>query len=96
VISVAVGAQEGELPLAGSFVRVEGGAVVSSIKMSEDGSGMVVRLYSVSDEDGKVALEFFRPVKAMAYVDAHENELGGIDGKICCKARSVTAVKVKF
>ena len=94
--AVAVGSQEGELPLAGSFMKVAGDAVISSIKMAEDGGGMIVRLYSVSDTDGEVALELFRPVKAMAYVDAHENELAGVEGKIHCKARGVTAVKIKF
>ena len=95
-LTVACGPQEGDLPLTGSFVRVNGDAVVSSVKMSEDGGGMIVRLYSVSDEDGEVTLEFFRPVKAMVYVDAHENELAGVEGKILCKAKSVTAVKIKF
>ncbi|MDR2688120.1 MAG: glycosyl hydrolase-related protein [Oscillospiraceae bacterium] len=97
-IAVAAGSQGGELPLTGSFARVAGGeAVVSSVKMAEDGDGMVVRLYSVSGEDSDVTLEFLRPVKAMAYVDAHENELAGVEGgKIHCKARGVAAVKIKF
>ena len=95
-IAVACGPQEGELPLTGSFVRIEGEAVVSSIKMTEDGSGAVVRLYSVSNEDEDVILEFFKPVQAMAYVDAHENELTGVEGKIHCKARGVTAIKIRF
>jgi len=94
-IAVACGSQEGGLPLKGSFVRVNGKAVVSSIKMAESGKGMVVRLYSVSDSDEDVALEFLNPVKSMVYVDAHENELGPvIDGKVHCRARGVTAVKL--
>ena len=96
-IAVACGSQAGELPLTGSFVKLEGKAVVSSIKMAEDGEGMIVRLYSVSNKDEDVALELLQPVKAMAYVDAHENELGPVpDGKICCKAKGVTAVKIMF
>ena len=95
-ISVACGSQTGDLPLAGRFVKVMGDAVVSSVKMSEDGEGVIVRLYSLSDADGEAALEFFRPVKAMAYADAHENELASIENKIRCKARGVTAVKIVF
>ena len=95
-LAVACGPQEGDLPLTGSFVRMNGDAVVSSIKMSEDGGGMIVRLYSVSDADGEAALEFLRPVKAMAYVDAHENALAGVESKIRCKAKSVTAIKIQF
>jgi len=96
-VAVACGSQEGDLPLAGSFVRIDGGAVVSSIKMAEDGGGMIVRLYSVSGEDGDVALDFFQPVRSMSYVDAHENVLGSVEnGKIYCKANGVTAVKIHF
>jgi len=96
-IAVACGSQEGELPLTGSLVRIEGKAVVLSIKMSEDGDGVNVRLYSVSDEDEEVALEFLKPVQAMAYVDAHENEISPVEsGKIICRAKGVTAIKIKF
>jgi len=93
-LAVSCGSQEGDLPLSNRFVRVEGEAVISSVKLAEDGSGMIVRLYSVSSEDEDVALEFFKEAKAMRYVDAHENELSAVDGKISCKAYGVTAVKV--
>jgi len=97
-IAVAVGSQAGELPLCGSFARIaEGKAVVSSVKTAEDGGGLIVRLYDVSGKSGDVTLGFFRPIKSMRYVDAHENELGRVDGdKIHCKANSVTAVKITF
>ncbi|MCL2300360.1 MAG: glycosyl hydrolase-related protein [Firmicutes bacterium] len=96
-IAVACGSQEGELPLAGSFVKLTGKAVVSSVKMAEDGEGVIARLYSLSNEDEDVALEFLKPIKSMAYADAHENALGPvIDGKVLCKAKGVTAVKIKF
>ena len=96
-VAVACGSQAGDLPLAGSFVKVRGEAAVSSVKMAEDGQGMIVRLYSAADEDGDVALEFFRPVGSMAYADAHENALGPVeDGKIRCKAKGVTTVKIQL
>ena len=97
-IAVAVGSQGGELPLAGSFARiVEGEAVISSVKLAEDGSGIIVRLYDVTGGEGDVTLGFLQPVKTMAYVDAHENELGPVGGeKIRCRASGVTAVKVGF
>ena len=94
-IAVACGPQAGELPPAGSFVRVAGEAAVSSVKLAEDGRGVIVRLYSVADKDEDVTLELRRPAQSMAYVDAHENELGPvIDGKVRCAAMGVTAVRI--
>ncbi|MCL2494648.1 MAG: glycosyl hydrolase-related protein [Oscillospiraceae bacterium] len=95
-IAVACGPQEGNLPLTGSFVKVDGNGILSSVKMAEAGDGLIVRLYSVSDNDSEIALEFFKPVKKMVYVDAHENELCNAEGRIRCKAKGVTAAKVIF
>ena len=97
-VAVACGSQRGALPPAGVFVRIaEGDAVISSVKMAEDGSGTIVRLYNVGDKDSEAALEFLWPMVSMVYVDAHETELGSAeDGKIRCKAKCVTAVKIRF
>ena len=99
-VAVACAPQEGGLPLTGSFVKADGKAVISAIKMAEDASGIIVRLYNVSDVED-TALEFFRPVTSAVYVDAHENTLAGtpeVDGnsvKLRCRARGVTAVKIR-
>jgi len=102
--AVACGSQAGELPLAGCFLRViEGEAVISCVKMAEEGDGMIVRLYDVTGAREDVALEFLRAARAAAYVDAHENELASGRLEVCggvvklrCRAKGVTAVKVWF
>ena len=104
-VAVACGSQAGDLPLKGSFLQItKGEAVISSVKMPEDGSNaLVVRLYSAAQADEILALEFFKAIKAAAFVDAHENELpasglavrrNGIE--ISRAAKGVTAVKVWF
>ena len=102
-VSVACASQQGPLPLAGGLFRVEGGAaVVSGVKLAEDGSnGLVVRLYDVTGAAGDVTLAFCKAVTAAAYVDAHENALAGEapsvnGGAVTVKvgAYGVTAVKV--
>ena len=97
-ISVACGSQTGTLPLTGSLMQIAGGeAVISSIKMAEDGSGMVVRLYNVNEKPEAVTLDCFVPVKAMQYADIHENGLEPVkDNKILCKAKGITTIKIIF
>ena len=102
-IAVPCGSQTGNLPLSGSFLRVtQGEAMVSAIKMPEDGSNaVIIRLYDASGKGGQVALELFQPAKAAAYLDAHENELAGntpqVRGStvlVDCRANGVAAVKI--
>ncbi len=102
-VTVACGSQAGELPLTGSFLRLNrGSAIISSIKTAADGGALIVRLYDVGGEDGEVTLSFGKAVQSAACVDAHENalavlpEIRGNAVKIPCRAYGVTAVKVRF
>ncbi|MHC4883665.1 MAG: alpha-mannosidase [Planctomycetota bacterium] len=45
---VGTGIQEGELPLVGSAVRVDGGAAISGMKRSEDGASLILRLFDTT------------------------------------------------
>ncbi|MGB9619351.1 MAG: glycosyl hydrolase-related protein [Armatimonadota bacterium] len=45
-------------------MRVEGDAVVSTIKMSEDGGAIVVRLFNPSDQGRVVSVALASPVHA--------------------------------
>jgi len=77
-IAVACGSQAGELPLTGSFIKlVEGDAIISSVKITEDGGSMIIRLYDVSGKDGVATLEFFKPVVSAVFADVHECVLEG-------------------
>jgi alpha-mannosidase len=65
-------AHEGRLPLDGTFLTVEGDAVVSCLKNAEDGKGTTVRLFDVSGKTETVTLRFAKPVKAAYLTDTNE------------------------
>ena len=104
-IVVPCESQYGELPLTGSFLRlIDGEAVISAVKMSEDGKDtFIIRCYDVSGAGNTATLELIKPVKSATYVDAHENDLLIEDKPVindnCISIRlehcSVTAVKIE-
>lgn len=53
-----------------SFVRIEGEVVVSTIKLSEDGRGIVMRLFNPSEHEQHVELDF-----AFQVVEAHKCDM---------------------
>lgn len=53
----------GDLPSRGSFLQVDApGVLVSAIKAAEDGEGIIVRLYNVSDTVSRGRLRLWRPL----------------------------------
>jgi len=56
--------------------------VVETIKVAEDGDGLIVRLYEAHNQRGKVSLLFIRPVTSAEQVDLRERPLGmvAVDG----------------
>ena len=104
-VTVAAEAHTGSLPLSGSFLRLEESeAVISSVKMQEDGgAGVILRFCEVSGKDGSAVFVFQEEPQSAVYVDAHERELDGgapvIAGKTLTarmSAYAVTAVKIVF
>jgi alpha-mannosidase len=81
----------GSMPLDRQFIEISGSnAVVSGIKMAEDGSGdMIVRLYNTSGQASAVSLEFVKPPAAASYADINEIPLGG--GTLAVSGNAVTA-----
>ena len=58
--AIGAAAQQGELPLCASALRIEGeGLVVSGLKMSEDGKAIIIRLYECTGQEqrGRIILD---------------------------------------
>ncbi|MBE0664748.1 MAG: alpha-mannosidase, partial [Candidatus Aminicenantes bacterium] len=94
----------GNRPLPGiySFFSVEGsGVIIDAVKLAEDGSGLVFRLYEANGKAENAALVFFRkPTQAVA-TDLLENEITPLvikDGRLelSFRAFEIKTVKVRF
>nr|MDQ2732123.1 glycosyl hydrolase-related protein [Armatimonadota bacterium] len=75
--ATAVTAHGGPLAVSGSFLNVSGkGIVMTALKQAEDGNGMVVRFYNVTDfdTDASVQFSFPRPVRSVHLADMKETE----------------------
>ncbi len=91
----------GDLPLRGSFLRVEpAGFVPSAVKEAEDGSGWIVRGYNPGDEALRVRLTPWRRAVSVAQVNLAERELRDLpvaeDGSVVLEAGPHKIVGAKF
>jgi len=71
-------------PGAHSFLSVASDhAVVETIKVADDGDGLIVRLYEAHNQRGRVGLRFGRPVASAEETDLLERTVGGlaVDGE---------------
>ncbi len=83
-----------------SFLEVSGGAVYSTMKATEKGEGVAVRLFAL-DEETSSSLKFAKPVKYAALCDLKEDvieELPVEDGRVTLKLTpwKIATVKVSF
>lgn len=53
--------------------------VVETVKVADDGSGLIVRLYETHNQRGPASLRFARPVARAAETDLLERELGPVE-----------------
>jgi alpha-mannosidase len=53
--------------------------VVETVKVAEDGDGLIVRLYEAHNQRGPASLTFGRPVASAVETDLLERELGPVD-----------------
>ncbi|GHU79144.1 alpha-mannosidase [Clostridia bacterium] len=102
-VAVSASSHGGELPARGSFLQVDGSAMLSSVKESEDGDGVIIRLYEASGRDGECVLTLPKAVVSAVYVDAHENPIPGetpsVDGRtvrLTLRHNAAAAVKLRF
>ncbi|MEN9935577.1 MAG: hypothetical protein RLZZ387_2156 [Chloroflexota bacterium] len=66
-----------------SFLQVESDhVVVETIKVADDGDGLIVRMYEAHNQRGQVRITFQRPVASAAEVDLLERTVGtaAVDG----------------
>jgi alpha-mannosidase len=93
---------EGSLPLSHSFFALHAeGVIIDAIKLAEDGSGLVFRLYEANGKAENAAFSFFRkPTRAVA-TDLLEKEITPLtikDGRLelAFRAFEIKTVKVRF
>lgn len=67
-------AHPGILPASDSLLSVEGGAQVSAVKISEDGKGLILRLYSLKGQTSTAIIKLQRKVCEAAFTDVLEKE----------------------
>lgn len=52
--------------------------VVETVKMAQDGDGLIVRLYEAHNQRGTASISFERPIASAAITDLHEREIGAL------------------
>lgn len=82
----------GELPLQGSFLRVEGKAGISALKCGEDG-GLILRLYDRGE--GSVVRIRSDYYEAVALCDANENKISALYGELTLLPHEISTVLLK-
>jgi alpha-mannosidase len=92
----------GTLPFTFSFFSIDGGGVIiDAVKMAEDGSGLVFRLYEANGKAEQAALRCFLAPRAAMLTDLLEKEIAPLrieDGAISLSFRpfEIKTVKVRF
>ena len=71
----------GDLALDHSFLTVNGNVRVSAVKIAEDKTGVVVRLFNVGDNNEKYALKFTKEINSAVAVDINENPVHAVELK---------------
>ena len=91
----------GNLGLEGKLFELSGNVRVSAVKGSEDGNGVVIRLYDVTGKDSKVGLECYKKIIAAELTNTNEKTILKLpvnNGKIEVDIphNSVVTVKCQF
>jgi len=75
--AVRVNGGSGAMPVEKSLVRLDGeGVALSTVKPAEDGDGIVVRVYNISDEPAAATIALGEPVVRVENVNLNEEEAG--------------------
>jgi len=90
----------GSLPSSHSFFQIDRpGAVIETIKVTEDGDGIIVRLYEAAGERGGVTLSTTLPARKAWLADLLENEQKALplkDGSLRLDLTPFEIVTVKY
>ncbi|HEX7502313.1 MAG TPA: glycoside hydrolase family 38 C-terminal domain-containing protein, partial [Acidobacteriota bacterium] len=93
---------KGDAPSSRSYFAVDGeGVILDAVKLAEDGSGLIFRLYEANGKAENAALTFFRKPARAAAADLLENETATLDVKgdrleLSFRAFEIKTVKVRF
>lgn len=101
LLAVSVCAHKGTVPATHQWLKVEGNVIVSALKTAENGNDMVVRFYSLSENDEEVIIKLFGNPKSATLVNTLEKELEKLyvqDNEITLTVKPFTtnAVKIEF
>ena len=102
LLSASVCAHKGTVPAEHSWLKVEGDVIVSAVKTPEDNQkGLIVRFYSISEEETQVNIKLCGEPKSATIVNTLENETGKaeINGNtvtLTAKPLSLYTVKITF
>lgn len=102
LLSASVCAHKGTVPAEHSWLKVEGDVIVSAVKTPEDNQkGLIVRFYSISEEEAQVNIKLYGEPKCATIVNTLENETGKaeINGNtvtLTAKPLSLYTVKITF
>lgn len=86
----------------GSFLEVDSDhVIVETIKVAQDGDGLIIRLYECHNQRGKVQLRFARPIASAELTNMLEESLGAAhieDGSLVVSVRpfEVKTLRVRF
>jgi len=98
---VSTSIHRGTLPASGSFLETEPAAfIISTIKQSEDGRGMLVRGYNLSNQPINVRMKPWKNFINVELVNLAEEKLAGVkpdkDGRVTVPVRGHEIVSVLF
>ncbi len=71
LLSLSGSIHSGTEAAAGSFITAEG-CIVSAIKMSESGDGVILRVFEADGKDTNASLSFAKPLRCACIVDTNE------------------------
>lgn len=101
VYAVANSSHKGSLPSTGSVVSVSGGVIVQSMKPSEDGRAVVLRLFNPEKTEQRGCAAFMLAPRAACVVNFLEKQTGTaeIEGKnvhFACPGKAVLSLRVEL
>ena len=94
----------GDEALTKEFLRIHGNAALSSVKMAENGQGMILRVFHLCEEEEDISIDLFQQPKSAARVDMLEKQWGNDEDiritpkgiVIPVKGRECVSVRVRF
>lgn len=95
-------AKAGNLPFTGSFMNIKGDVNVSTLKVSEDKTGYILRLFNTGSIDESVEINFMNSVKNAFVTNLKEEFINSdIDFdhhniKLIIKAKGVASIYIEF